>query len=131
MHLTEFFVPGTYENPLTPSGRGRTVAAFRLAQGDVQELSQAEMRRDVLNVLMSASAVNYWLNTKNWLELTRKVGKIQILRLTDAGIVTCANSINGGGHIPTTPELVSLWVNRMKNRSSGYERKLFAPLTKP
>lgn len=57
MNLTRFLVPGKYENPLTVSGRGRTIAAFYLAQGDVNRLTDGEMRRDVLSALMSPRAV--------------------------------------------------------------------------
>ncbi|MEX5684691.1 hypothetical protein [Pseudomonas silesiensis] len=114
MPTLEFFIPGDYENPLTPSGRGRTIAAFHLAQGDVEDLSkQIEMRRDILKALMSPSAVSYWI-AQNWLEKVRSVGRVQILRLTATGLVTCRNSISGGGHVPTTPELVASWRSKMK-----------------
>lgn len=128
MKLTEFYIPHNYDNPLTPSGRGRTIAAFRLAQSDVTVLSPAEMRRDVLTALMSTSAVNYWLNTQKWLERTRKAGRVQLVRLTEAGLISCANSIAGGGTVSTTPELVTMWVDRMKNGYAGYEKKVFAEL---
>lgn len=128
MHITEFFVPGSYENPLSPSGRARTIAAFLLAQGDAGRLGQGEMRRDVLNSLMSTSAVNHWLNTTARLEKTRKVGAIQLLRLTDAGIIECTNSLNAGGNVSTTMALVNEWKEKLKNGSPNLERKTFSPL---
>ena len=127
MNLTEFYLPPDYDNPLTPSGRGRTIAAFHLAQGDVAELSAQEMRRDVLTALMSTRAVSYWLD-QGLLEKTRKVGRVQLLRLTDAGIRTCANSRAGGGNVSTTPELIALWRGRMKQGGPGYVKKTFPPL---
>jgi hypothetical protein len=127
MHLTEFFAPGEYEVPLTASGRARTIAAFHVAEGDKQRLSQTEMRRDVLTILMSPSAVQYWLS-RGWLEKTRKLGRIQLLRLTDKGAITCTNGLNGGGDYPTTPELVSLWRSRMKFGAPGFEKKSVPPL---
>lgn len=128
MSVIEFFVPGEYDSPLTASGRARTIAAFHLAQGDVDVLGKAEMRRDVLNVLMSPSAVSYWLGTQGWLEKTRKAGSVQLVRLTDKGLSTCANSVNGGSNVPTTPELVSRWRERMKQGAARYERKEFKPI---
>src|SRR5450830_1467348 len=89
------FCPGVYDNPLTPSGRGRTIAAFLVAQGNAASLSSAEMRRDILNSMMSTRAVSYWLNDQGWLETTRKVGRVQLVRLTDSGHVTCQNSLAG------------------------------------
>jgi hypothetical protein len=67
--MPTFFKPGRYENPLTEYGRARTIAAFHLAQGDVDVLASGEMRRDVLTALMSPRAVGYWLNEKEWLTL--------------------------------------------------------------
>jgi hypothetical protein len=128
MHLSEFYIPGDYENPLSPSGRGRTIAAFHLALGDVDQLGNEEMRRDVLNSLMSSSAVNHWLNNTGRLEKTRQVGATQLLRLTDAGLVECNNSLNGGGNVTTTRELVETWRQQMKNGAPGLVRKSFRPL---
>jgi len=105
--MPTFFVPGSYENPLTPEGRARTIAAFYLAQGNPHALGGGEMRRDVLRALMSPSAIDYWLNQKEWLEVVRTVGRIQILRLTDDGLRTCANSAAGGSDTPTSPELIA------------------------
>lgn len=126
--MTTFFAPGTYENPLTAGGRARTIAAFHLAQGNMDTLTRAEMRRDVLNALMSPRAVGYWLNHKNWLEPVRKVGRIQLLRLTNDGLRTCANSIAGGSEVPTTPELVQTRRLQMLQGSHGHTPKTFAPL---
>lgn len=128
MHLTDFYLPGNYENPLTPSGRGRTIATFHLAQGDVDTLGQGEMRRDVLNSLMSTRAVGYWLNDKSWLEKTRKIGHVQLLRLTAEGLHTCSNSLAGGSHVPTTPELVAAWRRDMLNGKPGFQFRSFPPL---
>lgn len=123
-----FHIPGEYENPLTPSGRGRTIAAFHLAQGDVDELAKTDMRRDILTKLMSSSAVNYWLNTQGWLEKSKKVGKIQLLKLTSKGLVTCRNSLAGGADVPTTKELVQGWRTRMKNGAASFSCIQFPPL---
>lgn len=128
MHLTKFYIPGDYENPLSPSGRGRTIAAFHLAQGDMDFLAHSEMRRDVLNSLMSSSAVNHWLNNTGRLEKTRKIGGVQLLRLTDAGLVECNNSLNGGGNVSTTSELVKTWRRRMREGAPGFDAKFFEPL---
>lgn len=122
------FSPGLYDNPLTTSGRGRTIAAFLIAQGNVTSLSGAEMRRDILNSLMSTRAVCYWLNDQGWLETTRKVGRVQLMRLTDSGHIICQNSLAGGGSVPTEPTLVQFWVNRMLQGGGGSTRKTFAPL---
>ena len=126
--MTErFFIPGAYENPLTPSGRGRTIASFHLAQGDADKLSKVQMRRDVLNKLMSTTAVSYWL-TQGWLEKGDKIGRVQLVKLTVKGIVTCANSINGGAHVATTTALVSRWREQMKNGSSQFQELCFPSL---
>lgn len=126
--MTTFFAPGAYENPITPGGRARTIAAFHLAQGNADTLTKAEMRRDVLNVLMSPRAVGYWLHDKKWLELVRKVGRIQLVRLTNDGLRTCANSIAGGSEVPTTLELVQSRRLQMLQGSHGHTAKTFAPL---
>lgn len=128
MHITEFFVPGNYDSPLTASGRARTIAAFHLALGDVDTLTREDMRRDVLNDLMSKSAVSYWLNEKGWLEKSRKVGSVQLLRLTDTGLRTCANSIAGGSNVPTTKLLVNSWRQLLRQGGSGCEKKSYKPL---
>lgn len=114
------YAPGCYDSPLTPDGRGRTIAAFHMAQGDVDFLSkETEMRRDILTRLMSPSAVRYWID-QGWLEKVSTVGeippleKVQLLRLTSKGIVTCRNSISGGGNVPTTSALVASWRAKMK-----------------
>jgi hypothetical protein len=126
--MIKFFAPGKYENPLTAGGRARTIAAFHLAQGNADSLTKTEMRRDVLNALMSSRAVGYWLNDKDWLELVRKVGRVQLVRLTSDGLRTCANSIAGGSEVPTTPELVHTRRLQMLQGSHGHTAKTFAPL---
>lgn len=128
MHITEFFIPGNYDNPLTASGRGRTIAAFHLALGNVDTLTQSDMRRDVLNDLMSKSAVNYWLNTQGWLEKSMKAGNVQLLRLTDSGLRTCANSIAGGSNVPTTKALVDLWRNLFLQGGPSCEKRTYKQL---
>ena len=126
--MTTFFAPGVYENPLTAGGRARTIAAFHLAQGNADTLTNTEMRRDVLNALMSPRAVGYWLNDKQWLEPVRKVGRVQVVRLTSDGLRTCANSIAGGSEVPTTPELVQTRRLQMLKGSHGHKAKTFGPL---
>ncbi|VVQ28514.1 hypothetical protein PS943_00950 [Pseudomonas fluorescens] len=130
MSSIEFYVPGDYDGPLTASGRGRTIAAFHLAQGDVEFLTKVtEMRRDVLNRLMSPSAVSYWIAQK-WLEKARDVGRIQLLRLTAKGLVTCKNSVNGGGNVPTTAALVAQWRANMKRGGvSSFTLVSFDPIS--
>lgn len=130
MSSIEFYVPGDYDSPLTASGRGRTIAAFHLAQGDVEFLTKVtEMRRDVLNRLMSPSAVSYWIAQK-WLEKARDVGRIQLLRLTAKGLVTCKNSVNGGGNVPTTAALVAQWRADMKRGGvSSFTLVSFDPIS--
>jgi len=130
MSSIEFYVPGDYDSPLTASGRGRTIAAFHLAQGDVEFLTKVtEMRRDVLNRLMSPSAVSYWIAQK-WLEKVRDVGRIQLLRLTAKGLVTCKNSVNGGGNVPTTAALVARWRANMKRGGvSSFTLVSFDPIS--
>lgn len=127
--MPTFFVPSAYERPLTPEGRARTIAAFYLAQGDPSALSGAAMRRDVLTALMSKSAINYWLNQREWLELTGKVGRVQLLRLTDDGLRTCANSAAGGSDTPTTPELITAKRRAMREGGSGHVEQLFPSLS--
>lgn len=123
-----FFIPGKYENPLTESGRGRTIAALRLAQGDVPALTNAEMRRDVLSALMSPRAVSYWLNEKGWLEKTKMVGDVQLIRLTDSGLVTCANCLAGGSEVPTTSKIVADKRKQMMLGGAGTKERTFADL---
>jgi hypothetical protein len=128
MSPIELYCPGDYANPLTPDGRGRTIAAFLVAQGRDSELVNIEMRRDILNDLMSPRAVSYWLNEKGWLELVSKVGRIQLVRLTNAGIITCRNSVAGGGDFPTEPALVERWRQVMLKGGRGAQKKAFPPL---
>ena len=126
--MPTFFAPRQYENPLTEQGRARTIAAFHLAQGSVIELTAGEMRRDVLNKLMSPRAVKYWLNDREWLSFSRKDGRVELLCLTEAGLRTCANSIAGGSDVPTTPELVASRRRLMLLGGSGHDEVAFAPL---
>jgi hypothetical protein len=128
MPSIDFYCSGSYDSPLTPSGRGRTIAAFLITQGNSPSLSNVEMRRDILTSLMSPRAVDYWLNEQGWLEKTRKVGRVQLLRLTERGLVTCQNSLAGGGNVPTNPGLVADWVRRMQNGGQGAVKKTFAAL---
>lgn len=128
MNVMKFFIPGSYENPLSESGRGRTIAALRLAQGDVTDLTDAEMRRDVLSALMSPRAVSYWLNDKGWLAKSRKVGAVQLVRLTDAGLLTCANSLAGGSEVSTTVEIVKAKRKQMMLGGGGMKEKIFGAL---
>jgi hypothetical protein len=53
MTVAELCLPPDDESPLAQSGCVRTIAAFHLAQGHVGELSQQEMRRDVLVALIA------------------------------------------------------------------------------
>lgn len=132
----QFCAPGHYDSPLTPDGRARTIAALHLAQGDVEALSkETEMRRDILKRLMSPSAVSYWIG-QGWLEkvpiveVTPGARKMQLLRLTAKGIVTCRNSVGGGGNVPTTLALVDSWRTKMKvGGESAFEVVEFSSLT--
>lgn len=126
--MPTFFAPSAYVNPLTPEGRARTIAAFYQAQGNPSTLSDAEMRRDVLTALMSKRAVDYWLNQQQWLELVRKVGRVQILRLTDEGLRTCSSSAAGGSATPTTPELIEANRRGMREGGHGYTEQTFPHL---
>lgn len=130
MTSINLYCPGKYNSPLTPSGRGRTIAAFLIAQGNASSLSRVEMRRDILNSLMSPRAVDYWLNDQDWLEKTRKIGRVQLLRLTECGLVTCQNSLAGGGNVPTKHSLVTDWVGRMLNGGQDATKIIFQPLNK-
>ena len=83
----------------------------------------------MFNSLMSITAVGYWLNDKSWLEKTRKVGRVQLLRLTAEGLRTCSNSLVGGSHVPTTLELVAAWCRDMVNGKPVFQFKSFPPLS--
>ena len=126
--MPTFFAPRQYENPLTEQGRARTIAAFYLAQGNPDHLTGAEMRRDILNKLMSPRAVGYWLNDREWLRSIRKVGRVELLSLTDDGIRTCLSSVSGGSEVPTTPELVANRRRTMLAGGSGHDEVAFEPL---
>ena len=78
--------------------------------------------------LMSPRAVSYWLNDKEWLSFSRKIGIIQLLRLTDSGLRTCLNSIAGGSEVPTTPKLVLNRRQLMSQGGYGYEEVIFPEL---
>jgi hypothetical protein len=123
-----YYVPGQYENPITPEGRARTIAAFHLAQGNTDVLSNAEMRGDVLRHLMSPRAISWWLNEKKWLELSRKQGRIRMLRLTELGIQTCADSLTNSAKTNTTLELVNGMRRAMSQGGPGYTRREFNDL---
>lgn len=132
MHILEFYLPGKYEISDHANMRARTIAAFHLLQGDVETLSiDIEMRRDILNKLMSPSAVNYWLNDKDWLQKGQKVGRIQLLKLTSKGVSVCKNSVAGGSDTPTTQEHVTNWVKKLKSGSPSFKKETFKPLVMP
>lgn len=129
MHILEFYLPGKYEMSDPANMRARTIAAFYLLQGDVETLSiDSEMRRDILNKLMSTSAVNYWLNDKGWLKKGQKIGRVQLLKLTSKGISVCKNSIAGGSDTPTTQEHVTSWINKLRSGSASFKKETFKPL---
>ncbi len=104
-----------YENPLTEIGRGRTIAAFLVAQGLAELSTTVEMRRDVLNFLMSPKAVGYWLNEKRWLRSSRKNGRIEYLLLALPGRSECRSSLNGSAAVRTSQVYVDDWIARMKS----------------
>ncbi|WP_324733399.1 hypothetical protein [Pseudomonas paeninsulae] len=126
----EFYAPGDYGNPFAGTDRSRTISALYIAQGDVGNLSKKEMRRDVLTKLMSPSAVNYWLNEKGWLEKTRKIGRIQLLRLTTSGLSTCSISIGGLGTSQANNE-ISEWRRKIKYGAPLFKKVHFAQLEDP
>ena len=103
-----------YDNPIDADGSGMTIAAFYVAQNS-ETLTPAPMRRDVLTHLMSSSAVNYWKNTKGWLEACGKHpnGK-NLLRLTPSGLATCQARVRGQASTPTSPAIVRKWINDMR-----------------
>lgn len=122
MSEATFYSVGQYNTPFTQHDRDRTVAAIYLAQG-ASKLGYGPMRRDVLTFLMSPTAVGYWLNTKGWFEKCGSVGKVQLLRLTPAGISQC-------GSISGPSANVRAWMQRMlhpANRSATV--KSFEPLS--
>jgi len=103
---------GPYENPVGSVGRGRTIAAFRIAQNS-SELTGSPMRRDVLRFLASPTAVNYWLK-KLWLEKCGKYGRIELIQLTPSGLLTCAYALRGIAAVCTTEVIVENWERRMR-----------------
>lgn len=116
-----FFAPRQYEKRLTEHGRARTITAFHVAQGNADQLTDAELRRDVLNKLMSPTVVRYWLKDRGWLRLSRKIGRIELLCLTDDGLRTCTDSVARGSEVATTPELVAHSRRMMIEGGSGYD----------
>ena len=116
-----FYAVGEYGQPFDYLiDRPRTIAAFYAAQGQ-QRLTSAPMRRDVLKHVMSQTAVSYWLR-KGWLIKADKIGRIELLQLTDAGLQLCDAS-NG----PSL--LVSKWLKHMTNSQYALgEKKVFEPL---
>lgn len=122
MNTITFYEVGQYGSPFTPDDRDRTIAALYVAQGG-DTLGATAMRRDILRFLMSDSAVNYWLNSKRWLERCGKVGRVELLRLTAQGINQC-------GSLTGPSANVRKWMDRMtiESASSG-AAKTFAPLT--
>lgn len=123
---TTFWSMNNYENPLTAIGRGRTIAALLTAQGSDELSVDIEMRRDLLTFLMSPKAVSYWLNDKKLLQVTRKKGKLQFLKLTFEGRSECRASLQGGAAVTTTQAYVDDWKSRMRNgqrmeRSKDFE----------
>lgn len=125
--MPTYYVPGKYENPLTADGRARTIAAFHLAQGNVDNLSDAEMRGDVLSKLMSPTAIGWWLK-KNWLVVSRKIGRVRLLRLTSLGLQTCSNSLSGLADTNTTASLVLDKRHIMSLGGPNHTRTEFAEL---
>lgn len=78
---------------------------------------------------MSPRAVGYWLNDKEWLRLGRKVGKIQMLHLTEDGVRTCINSAAGGSEVPTTSELIASRRQAMLHGGHGLNEMIFPELS--
>jgi len=125
--MLTFYVPGKYENPLTADGRARTIAAFYLAQGNTDILSDAEMRGDVLRHLMSPRAINWWVE-KQWIEESRRHGRTRMLRLTQLGLQTCSNSLAGLAAVNTTNTLVSEKRRVMSQGGPNHTSKEFGDL---
>lgn len=124
--LLTLYSKRSYETPFGRDGSGRTVAAFHVALGS-RTLSGAPMRRDVLTFLMSPSAVNYWKNTKGWLEDCGKhsSGK-NLLRLTSSGLAECRARVRGEAASPTSDEIVQSWIDIMRNgKAANCESKHF------
>lgn len=113
---------GQYGHPFTQTDRNRTIAALYVTQG-AATLGYVPMRRDMLTYLMSPSAVNYWLNTKGWFEHCGNAGKVQLLRLTPAGMSKC-------GTLSGPSVGVRGWMKVMLDGSgAGSSAKTFAPLS--
>ena len=119
MSTITLYAVGQYGSPFTQDDRDRTVAALYVAQGG-PSLGSAAMRRDVLNFLMSPSAVGYWLR-QGWFEKSHKIGRLEYLRLTGKGASQCG-SLAG----PSTN--VRKWMRRMTEPGYSQESKCFAPI---
>lgn len=125
--MPTYYAPGNYEQHLTPGGRARTIAAFHIAQGGADKLSTSEMRIDVLQKLMSPSAVRWWRG-KEWLELSRTIGQVQMLRLTGMGLQTCSNSLSGLANVNTDADSVSNKRRLMTKGGPGHTKVAFPDL---
>lgn len=68
------------------------------------------------------------IDAQGWLEKSSKVGAVQLLRLTDKGLNTCTNRVQGGSNVPTTRELVSAWRRRLLVGEAGWKVRTFPPL---
>jgi hypothetical protein len=96
---------GLYNSSFTEDDRDRSIASLFVAQ-DTRSLGPGEMRRDVLTYLNGPSMLNYWLNNRKWLEITRKVGKVTYVRPTAAGLNVCYRK-----HQPTAN--IDRWIKKM------------------
>jgi hypothetical protein len=125
--MPTYFVPGKYNQNIDSEDRARTIAAFHIAQGNPQVLSNSDMRGDIVRELTSKTAVGYWQKI-GWIEVVRKVGRIRILRLTSSGLMTCANSVAGGSSVPTTQRLVDEKRRQMLEGGAEFLEKVFPDL---
>lgn len=119
MNTITLFAVGQYGSPFSQDDRDRTVAALYVAQG-APSLGSDAMRRDVLNYLMSPSAVGYWLR-QGWLEKSHKIGRLEYLRLTGKGASQC-------GSLAGPSVNVRKWMGRMTEPGYSQESKCFAPI---
>lgn len=125
--MPTLYTPGPYPQHLTPDGRARTIAAFHVAQDDVDKLTTREMRIDVLRALTSDTAVRWWIKQR-WLETSRTIGNLQMLRLTILGLQTCSNSLVGLAHVNTDASTVANKRRLMTLGGPGYTRNVFSDL---
>lgn len=87
--------------------RAMTIAAFRIAQNS-DELSGHEMRKDLLQFLLTPSMFGHWKKTGRIAELAATY------RLTQTGLDECEKSLSGGTRgYNTTEESVQAWSARM------------------